>query len=244
MKSIIITLIFIGITTWLYVDTNASLDRLKVATIELKTQVTHWVNEYERLIGAYEQLNELYTRSQSKVATLGREVAYLKREVMDFSDKTQRLEQQAVIMKDSHERQIQSYKKATEEAKFNFYYVPMDQRYGVNDLQDYLQRWKWKEGAFVEHKFDCSQMSAHIEWKLENEGFNTVIAAGDSPTGDGRHAWLLVETTEGKYTPVEATSYSIVNRSNPYFKKYYVYEHQFETIHDALRYSRTEFTWW
>jgi len=114
MKSIIITLIFIGITTWLYVDTNASLDRLKVATIELKTQVTHWVNEYERLIGAYEQLNELYTRSQSKVATLGREVAYLKREVMDFSDKTQRLEQQAVIMKDSHERQIQSYKKATE----------------------------------------------------------------------------------------------------------------------------------
>jgi len=152
--------------------------------------------------------------------------------------------QEAANQKVYYEGQIANYISEVERAKFNFYYVKPKQRYGVDDLEEYIDRWKWGEGAYEEHGFDCSQMSAHIERRLENEGYHTVIVTGDSPWGDGKHAWLLVETNEGKYMPVEATSYSIVYWNSPHFDNYFKYEHRFETIHEAHEYSSTEFSWW
>jgi hypothetical protein len=87
-------------------------------------------------------------------------------------------------------------------------------------------------------------MSAHLEWKLENEGWHTKIIAGDSLFGSGKHAWLLVETSEGKYMPVESTDMDVVWWDSPYFDDYFIYEHRFETIQDALDYSESEFDWW
>ena len=101
-----------------------------------------------------------------------------------------------------------------------------------------------KTTIYVSGEFDCSQMSAFVERKLENEGYHTVIVTGEAPFGDGKHAWLLVETTEGKYMPVEATIYSIIYWSSPYFDEYFEYEFKFETINEALQYSPSEFNWW
>jgi cell division protein FtsB len=141
--------------------------------------------------------------------------------------------------------QINNLKDEVEEAKFKFYYASLaEQRYGVYDLEDYLSRTKWVEGSYIPNIFDCSEMSAYLEWKLENEGYHTLIVAGNSPSGTGRHAWLLVETIAGYYMPVEATTYSIVYWSNPYFDNYFVYDHQFETIQEALDYRPTEYDWW
>lgn len=132
-----------------------------------------------------------------------------------------------------------------EQVTFTFYYVPTAERYGVDNLQEYLQRWRWKEGIYAEGEFDCSQMSAYLERKLENDGFHTIIVAGDSPSDSvNRHAWLLVETSEGKYTPVEATAYDIVSMKSPNFYNYFKYEYQFETIQEAVAYSPTDFEWW
>lgn len=88
-------------------------------------------------------------------------------------------------------------------------------------------------------------MSAHVEWKLENEGFHTSIVVGKAlQGGDDQHAWLLVETSQGQYMPVEATRFDIVSWHNQYFDNYFEYDQQFETIEDALDYSYTEFDWW
>ena len=88
-------------------------------------------------------------------------------------------------------------------------------------------------------------MSSALEWGLENEGYNTIIVTGDSPSGNAnKHAWLLVETNVGKYTPVEATQMSVVDRSSSYFDAYFEYEQRFDTIQEALSYSSAEFTWW
>jgi len=39
---------------------------------------------------------------------------------------------------------------------------------------------------------DCSEMSAHLEWKLENEGRHTYIVVGNSPFGsENMHGCLL-----------------------------------------------------
>ena len=140
------------------------------------------------------------------------------------------------------DKTIANFEEAIEKAKFAFYYVPTQKTYGAVALQEYLQSRKWKEG--LEDDFDCSKMSTFLEWQLENEGYHTIIVGGDSPDGSGRHAWLLVETTKGGYTPVETTQRSIVDRSSPYFKNYFRYELYFETIQEAVAYNPTDFEWW
>jgi len=87
-------------------------------------------------------------------------------------------------------------------------------------------------------------MSADLEQYLENEGWNTLILIGDSPFSTGRHAWLLLETSEGSYMPVESTNIRVVWWSDPNFDDYFVYDRSFESIQEALEYSETEFDWW
>lgn len=130
------------------------------------------------------------------------------------------------------------------EAQFSFYYVkPDEQKFGVYDLDDELYGFEWCE-QYEEGVFDCSEMSAYLEWYLENEGWHTKIVVGDSPFGSGRHAWLLVETSEGKYMPVEATSVTVVWWSDPNFDNYWIYDYKFETIQDAIAWNESEFDWW
>jgi hypothetical protein len=130
-----------------------------------------------------------------------------------------------------------------ESGRFDFYYIKPEQKFGVYDLSDYLTGRKWIK-PYQEGVFDCSEMSAALEWELENEGWHTIIVVGNSPFGSGRHAWLLVETSEGHYMPVETTSMSVVWGENPDFDNYFVYDHSFETIQEALKYNETEFDWW
>lgn len=135
------------------------------------------------------------------------------------------------------------YSSGVKAGRFDFYYVKPNQRYGVYDLDNYLKNWKWTL-PYQEGTFDCSEMSAHLEMDFENEGFHTFIVVGNSPFDSGRHAWLLVETSVGKYTPVEATNRQVIWQSSPYFDNYFKYDHRFETIQDALAYSQTDFDWW
>ena len=146
---------------------------------------------------------------------------------------------------ESKDIQISNLDYEVDRVEFHFYYASLTkQRYGVSDLEEYLNRWQWTEEAYVADEFDCSEMSAYLEWKLENEGYNTVIVTGDSPFGVGKHAWLLVQTSTEGYMPVESTTYSIVYWSDIYFDDYFVYDHEFENIQEALDYSPNEFDWW
>ena len=142
--------------------------------------------------------------------------------------------------------QIKVLEDKIEKSKFYFYYGTLrKQRYGVDDLESYLDRWQWTEGSYVRDKFDCSEMSAYIERNLQNEGYHTIIVVGNLPSNQtARHAWLLVETSSGKYMPVEATQYALVKWDNPYFDSYFEYDHEFETIFDALDYDYEGFNWW
>lgn len=141
---------------------------------------------------------------------------------------------------------LASYSVLLEKDEFEFYYAARcEQRYGVDDLEAYLDRWQWSEGAYVMNKFDCSEMSAYIEWRLESEGYHTLIVVGQCPSEpETRHAWLLAETSSDKYMPVEATQFALVKWDNLYFHQYFEYDHSFETIADALEYDYDGFNWW
>ncbi len=135
------------------------------------------------------------------------------------------------------------YNRGLEDRRFDFYYVKPSQKYGVDNLVNELNGLVWIKD-YQEGVFDCSEMSAYLEWHLENEGWHTIIAVGDSPFGSGRHAWLLVETTVDKYMPVESTGMTVVMWSDSHFDNYFKYDHSFETIQEALAYNETEFDWW
>lgn len=130
-------------------------------------------------------------------------------------------------------------------ARFDFYYVlPIEQKFGVYALDGELNSGYWVDPYQV-NVFDCSEMSAYMEWELENLGWHTKIVVGDSPFGSGYHAWLLVECEEGGYMPVEATTPEIIWWDNPYFDNYWEYDYSFETILDVFEYfDETEFDWW
>lgn len=129
--------------------------------------------------------------------------------------------------------------------RFTFYYDSLaKQRYGIDYLILYLDQWKRNEGAYVANRFDCAKMSAYLEWKLENEGYHTIIPVGERPWGNSKHVWLLVEISAGQYIPVEATTYSIVYPQNTYFDNYFVFTHSFETIQEAVNSLPIEFNWW
>jgi hypothetical protein len=137
----------------------------------------------------------------------------------------------------------EGYSEGRQAGRFDFYYVKPKQKYGVDELADWLGRWEWLK-PYQAGVFDCSEMSAYTEWKLENEGWHTLIIVGNCPFATGKHAWLLVETSTGKYMPVESTDISVVMWADPNFDKYFEYDHQFETIQQALAYNQSEFDWW
>lgn len=131
-----------------------------------------------------------------------------------------------------------------EDIRFFFYYDEVvDQKFGVYNLRDELEGLEW-DRPYEEHIFDCSEMSASLERYLENHGWHAKIVCGDSPFGSTRHVWLLVETSEGKYMPVESTIIQIVWWENPDFHNYFEYDHSFETIQEALEYLESDFDWW
>ena len=190
------------------------------------------------------QLQQCKAEAQSLTSELDRLqllTAQQQEEIEFKNTETNNLEYE-IELKDA---QINSLEYEVERVEFQFYYASLaKQRYGVSDLEEYLNRWQWTEGSYVSGEFDCSEMSAYLEWKLENEGYNTLIMTGDTPFGLGRHAWLLVQTSDDGYMPVEPTTYSIVYWSDTYFDNYFVYDHRFEDIQEALAHGPDEFDWW
>ncbi len=198
-----------------------------------KTQLQSATNE-RKLLQTW--LDSNVTNYESQVGNLNSQIISLEAQITSLQDEMALLEDEV----DWLHSLISGY----DQEIFFFYYVkPEEQKFGVYDLEDELYGLEWIE-PYQEGVFDCSEMSAYLEWHLENEGWNTVIVAGDSPFGSGKHAWLLVETSTDHYMPVESTNIEVVWWEDPYFDNYWTYDYVFETILDALAYSETEFDWW
>ena len=65
-----------------------------------------------------------------------------------------------------------------------YYASPCQQPAGVS-LEDWLTNLEWV--PFEKDVYDCTEMSARIEWLAENCGYDAVIGC------DADHCWVLVE---------------------------------------------------
>lgn len=119
-----------------------------------------------------------------------------------------------------------------------FYYVkPEDQNFGIDGLEVTLSTFN-RSLRYSTMEFDLREMSGYLERYLENQGWNTSIAVGSS------RAWLLVETDEGSYTPVEAKTLEIIYDDNEHYADYFNYDHLFKNIYSANDFGTSHFNWW
>jgi hypothetical protein len=92
---------------------------------------------------------------------------------------------------------------------------------------------------YQEDKFDCSEMAAYMEWYLEKYGFNTSICVSDHFDGSGGHAWVKVDTTDGKVAYIEPTAKRNIIVTDP---KYESLDMIYESIYEVENIN--EFDWW
>lgn len=200
-----------------------------------------WRIAYQKLQTSQNQIQQLTNYLNYQQQEIDAQKIIIEQQRQQIIDKGEEF----IALEEKCKQGLQLALNRIEEAKFTFYYASLaEQRYGVYDLEEYLSHSQWVEGAYKVGEFDCSEMAAYLEWKLENEGYHTVIVGGDNPSGSGSHAWLLVETSQGKYMPVEPTTHSIVYWENPYFDNYFVYTLEYETIFDAIELKTGAFDWW
>ena len=200
------------------------------------------------LVGAVANYTSIMSEKDNVFSLLLQDNNRLNIELNDWIMKCHSAEDDLTLLRFQYSDYVASHKHTNEEyedAKFSFYYVnkPDAQKFGVEMLASEIKRLKFEE-QYQEGVFDCSEMSANLEWWLENNGWHAKIIVGDCPFSSGYHAWLLVETSNGKYMPIEATTIEVVWWEDSNFYNYFKYDHCFETIQEALAYSETSFDWW
>ncbi len=97
--------------------------------------------------------------------------------------------------------------------------------------------------------FDCSEMAAYIEWKLECHNVTAYIATRDDWQDGYGHAWVIVPLRGGKYLAIEptvsATEGSLGAEMITYDPEYFVYDQLFEDIYRASEFFGVgEWDWW
>lgn len=109
-------------------------------------------------------------------------------------------------------------------------------------IMNELRNWKWNREYEI-NVFDCSDMSAYLEYYLENRGFNTTICTGD------HHAWILINIDDTEIAYETTGCYFVYN--DP---EYYSPDKKYNTIYDLHEYYLgfyygqesfdEEYAWW
>ena len=109
--------------------------------------------------------------------------------------------------------------------------------------------------TYQENYFDCSEMSAFMEWYLEGHGVDTVIVTGERnqphnisaggfeyEKGAGDHAWII-SNVSGERILIEPTLARVVPKS---LESYYLADNTYNDIYDVVESSRSvkEYDWW
>ena len=97
--------------------------------------------------------------------------------------------------------------------------------------------------------FDCSEMAAYIEWKLECHNVTAYIATRDDWQDGYGHAWVIVPLRGGKYLAIEPTVSAVEGNLGAemitYSAPYFVYDNLFEDIYGASTFFGVEeWDWW
>jgi len=125
-----------------------------------------------------------------------------------------------------------------EQVPHGYYSTNFFPEYGntVEDLKAFLSKLKLPH-KYERETFDCSEISAYVEWALEDAGFDAYIVLAED------HAWNMVKVAG-------ATYYVDMSSGKPYIfksdKRYPKIVKVFKNIYEAVDYyhSVKEWDWW
>ena len=107
-------------------------------------------------------------------------------------------------------------------------------------LEALIDDYKWKD-EYEEGKWDCTEMSAYMEWFLESKGYHTIFGYDDG------HMWILVDLEDG-YITIETTGrYLVWDDDDEEISEYEYYDcYQAEDIYELMRqdFTLSEVDWW
>lgn len=121
-----------------------------------------------------------------------------------------------------------------------YYDSPCQQPEGTT-LNDWLGALPWYgEGDLSGSGWDCSQMSARIEWLAENCGYNAVITCRKGTPETYGHCWVDIE---GRLYEATGPYWIDLNTADP---GYYDADMWFQDIYEAMEYDPdgSEWAWW
>jgi len=247
--SVLVVILVIS-SIWLYAKIGTLQNQVGTFETErssLQSEVAGLETQVSALETDKSALGSQVTNLETQKSSLQNEIDSLNSNFNSLKSKYDSYVATYTITKEKYDDYVSEHLYTNEEyesARFDFYYVvPAEQKFGVYDLEVDLFGLEWLY-PYEENVFDCSEMSAYLEWYLENLGWHTYIILGEAPFGGGYHAWLLVETSLDQYMPVESTTIKIIWWADPDFDGYFIYDYELETILDALSYNESEFDWW
>jgi len=101
--------------------------------------------------------------------------------------------------------------------------------------------------------FDCSEMAAFVEWKLENRGFDAKMCISNDFAGEGvGHAWVAVDLPVRRYY-IEPTSHNygtgytfmVVQPFQDRYSDYDDYERVYDDVYELAKHEPLdEYDWW
>lgn len=119
-----------------------------------------------------------------------------------------------------------------------YYSSPCQQPEGTT-LDDWLRTLPW-HGELELGGWDCTQLSAYVEWLTENCGYDTVIVCREGTEDVYGHCWLDIEGQ-----PYEATGFYWIdlNTADPTF---YDADLWFQDVWEAWAFDpqESEWAWW
>lgn len=108
------------------------------------------------------------------------------------------------------------------------------------DLHTVLDNLRFKETYRV-HYYDCTQMSALMEWIAENMGYEAKIGCGN------HHCWVLVRYEDGVWKAYESVAGGDTTAYVPAPHTYYSPDYGYASIEEVLAAGSdivAEYNWW
>ncbi len=226
----------------------------------LSSQYAKFQEDYGQLYSQYEKLTSDYESLESDFKSFSSDYDVAKGRIFELQSSYRKLE--------SENKTLRSLLDQYEEVPHAYYSFEKFPSYSnhFNELERFLNLEFTLPRSYEINVFDCSEVTAYLEWNLENVGFKTRIAVGPIPwePDSGYHAWVIVYTEEHTVA-IEATALTgeyqfsqlfmrrtpgIVYLNDPLipgWQNYYEgYDHLFENIYEATRngVSIEEWNWW
>ena len=220
------------------------------------------ISELEATVHAIKEENSKLASQGENINTTSKKVIDLEKTAVDLSEQNadllnaqieneKKIREATEKIQKTQKQITKSEQKITalSQKKIQSYYpVAGTNKHDLEYVKACLKGWQHLI-PYTDNVYDCSEMSAHLEWYLESCGVRADIVTSKT------HAWVFAHGTFG-YIAIETTSKELIyydgsflgglfHKINPaYYDKKINITHVYQSVFDVPDNMKVEFDWW